>query len=135
MKIIRFDFGEFMIYENYIIGIINEGVVFSKKKYEVLMGICSEHYENHPFGYISNRVYSYTIDPIIYMSMSTYDNFIAIAVVSNNNRMVEQVCKIEELFFDKHFAYFDNLNAAQEWISMLVISKKEKSQITDFKFT
>ncbi len=129
MKINHCDFGEFIVYENYIIGMINEGIVFGKKEHEVLLEICGEHYKNCPFGYISNRVYSYTIDPMIYINMSTHDNFIAIAVVCNNNRMVEQISKIEKLFFDKHFAYFDNLNAAQEWISKLVVPQKEKSEI------
>lgn len=129
MRIIHCDFGEFMLYENYVIGIINEGVVFSKKEHEVLMEICSEQYKNSPFGYISNRIHSYTIDPMIYMNMSTHDNFIAIAVVCNNNKMIEQISKIEELFFDKHFEHFDNLNTAQEWVSMLVVFQKEVSEI------
>jgi hypothetical protein len=120
MKIINCDFGEFLIYGNYVMGIINKGVVFDKKKYEILLEIFRGHFKDRPFGYISNRIHSYTIDPMMYKNVSNLDDLFAIAVVSNNSISVERSYKIEQFFYKGHFRHYDNLNDAHKWLSPLL---------------
>lgn len=129
MKIINCDFGEFLIYGNYVMGIINEGVVFDKKKYEILLEIFRGHFKDRPFGYISNRIHSYTIDPMMYKNVSNLDDLFAIAVVSNNSISVERSYKIEQFFYKGHFMHYDNLNDAHKWLSPLLRIREMENKV------
>lgn len=132
MKIIHYDFGEFMIYENYIIGIINEGVVFGKYQYELLLGAFRAHFKGRPFGYISYRIHTYTINPMVYVNPSYCDDFFAIAIVSNDSILVERSYKIERFFYKGHFRYLDNLNDAHNWISPLLRIHDRKIKLKEY---
>lgn len=121
MKVVRYDFGEFLIYENYVMSIINNGAVFGKEQYEILLAVFKKYFKDRPFRYISNRIYPYAIDPIIYLDNSGLDDLFAIAIVSDNCATVERSYKLESFFYKGHFKHYDNLNEAQSWISTLLV--------------
>lgn len=65
-------FANIELYENYLVGTINEGILFSSFHLVKFHEIFDQHYSNRAFGYISNRKYDYTIDPTAYFELSSY---------------------------------------------------------------
>lgn len=128
METIRYDFGEFIVYKDFVMGVIEEGVVFDKKHHELVLKMCREQFKDRSFGYISNRIFSYTLDPMVYWKMSKLKNLIAIAIVSDDKVSACRSYKIERFLFRGNLRYFDNLNAAQKWIFALLRAQKEKNK-------
>ena len=56
--------GEFEFYEDYFIGRIYEGVNAGSNFVDSLSGLIQKHYSGRPIIYISDRVNSYSLDPI-----------------------------------------------------------------------
>ena len=70
VKEITLDCGTFLIYEDYMVGTIFEGADFNEECKYKLWDICKTNFENRSFGYISNRIHSYSVDPTIYLDTS-----------------------------------------------------------------
>ncbi|UGU16175.1 hypothetical protein LS482_21170 [Sinomicrobium kalidii] len=118
-KRIKLDFGSLEFHENFVISEINEGVHFAAKQNRVLISLCLEHFKDQPFGYISNRIYSYSVDPFAYIESENIENFVAMAVVVSSSAQ-RLSSKIEGLFCKRPFKYFYNLESAQVWIEKTI---------------
>jgi len=76
----------------------------------------NNYFSGKPLGYISNRVYSYSINPIIYTELlKLRDTIVACAIVS-------YITLAERVFIgnDYDFQLFDNLTHAITWINSVV---------------
>ncbi|SFW46239.1 hypothetical protein SAMN02927921_01737 [Sinomicrobium oceani] len=118
-KKIKLDFGYLEFYENYVISEINEGVHMVIEQQDLLLSLCKENFQDRPFGYISHRIYSYSVDPFTYLELEKIDNFIAIAVVVSTTAQ-RLSSRIEELFCKKPFQFFYNLENARSWIDSTI---------------
>lgn len=126
-KRIKLDFGSLEFHENFVIGEINEGVHFVSEQSRILISLCLKNFKDRPFGYISNRIYSYSVDPFTYTEIENIDNFIAMAaVVSTSAQKLSS--KTEELFCKKPFQYFYNLENAKVWIGNMIDTKVPPGQ-------
>lgn len=114
-KIINFDFGSLEVFDGFAIGDFKEGVDIKSEQNDLLITVCKKYYKDRPFGYISNRTTSYSIDPTIYTKFSKLTNLQAIAVVVKNPAQVLSA-SIEKIFFGRNFQYFDSLPDAVSWI-------------------
>lgn len=108
------DFCTLELYDNYMKAIINEGVTLSFKYNSILTEICDTYYKNQPFVYISHRINSYSVDPIIYLKTGQIKNLIAFIIVSDNP-MQKMLTQLEKSFFKKEFRHFETLEEALEW--------------------
>jgi len=117
MKVIKisFDFGYVQLYDTYAVGVMNEGADISADDHILLSSALQKHFGRKPFGYISNRLYSYSIDPRAYQTTSKIKNLIAISVVTNNPAQ-RLSASVEELFFGRPFQYFGNISEARHWM-------------------
>ncbi len=81
---VSLEFGEFFFCEKFVVGEIYEDIEYSWDKIEIVAVLIVEYYGNHPkIGYISNRINSYSNDPILWTKFhETYDLIIANAIVS-----------------------------------------------------
>ncbi|NER11889.1 hypothetical protein GWK08_00415 [Leptobacterium flavescens] len=127
-KVYSLNFGNLIFYENYVVSIVNEGVEFKKEENDVLLQIARKHFGNIPYGFISYRMYSYSVDPMVYKESSQEENIKAIAIVSSkevNNLSFE----IEKLFFSKELQHFEQLDEAVNWIKNILDSYRPKKAI------
>ena len=66
--------------------------------------------------YISNRLHSYSVDPMIYKKISKFENLIAMAIVIHDTSKLD-IAKLEQQFYEKTFMIFENLPEAILWAS------------------
>ncbi|MFO8148062.1 MAG: hypothetical protein ACQEWG_00890 [Bacteroidota bacterium] len=118
---IAFDFGKVTIIDNILIAELNEGILFDVENNRKLLKLGNKIFKGMPYGYISNRVNSYAVNPMIYLESSSTINLKAIAVVSNNP-VCQQNTLLEKQFYKEEdsFEVFDTLEAAINWIKLKI---------------
>jgi len=116
-EILELDFIHFEIYTSYIIGTVKEGCVISTEERNSINAVFHKYFENKPFGYISNRVNDYTVDPISYLKPVVYPLFLGIAVVCYSEESKE-IALFEKKFHAGSFETFETLAAAERHMQM-----------------
>ncbi len=114
-----FDFGKVRICKNIVIAEMKEGIVFHQPYNDQLLSYCKEYFRDRPYAYISHRINSYSIDPIVYIDAATKSLRRAIAVVSKDPEKIKNI-KIEKQFFDHPFEGFESLEEAIKWINKVL---------------
>ena len=117
--VIKHPIGTFKIYNNYLIVIINDGVTVTKESNKILEDLVQEYYSKKKFVYITHRVNSYAVDPVVYSKTSQIKNLVGFAVVANT-RLALNNTEIEKLFLKKPFESFRNLNDAINWAQSIL---------------
>lgn len=116
-SIIKLDFGEVTFLDRIQIAEINEGVLFDTHENEQIINLARDRFKEEKYGYISHRVNSYSVNPIIYMEAASFPKLAALAIVSSNP-VTRNTAQIEKRFFkDKNaFEVFETLEEAIAWI-------------------
>ncbi|WP_452220998.1 hypothetical protein [Lacinutrix salivirga] len=115
---------EVFIFDDFIINQIKEGVAIEPYHNDILNKIVQKYYSNKDLVYISNRVNSYSVDPLIYAKTESIPNIIAIALVPKTEIMRSNA-EYERDFYDRPYKIFDTLTEAIVWVSSLVKTKKK----------
>lgn len=117
-KEIELDFGKVYAYENILIAKLDEGILFDVESNKKLLQIGQEIFEDKPYGYISHRVNSYAVDPMVYMESAANENLKAIAVVSESEITRKNAEGVEKKFYKDNncFEVFQTLEEAVAWI-------------------
>ncbi|WP_062055610.1 hypothetical protein [Aquimarina longa] len=119
------EIGKIVFYKNYLIIEVAEGICFDYEKAKQISRLTDLHYKNHSFGYISNRVNSYSLEPIDYMRIKNiFPNMIAFAAVIYNKSQKASI-RIENMFYQDGIASFESLEEAVKWI-VLQLENKSK---------
>lgn len=113
-KTIILPFGKLKIENRIVIAEINEGVHLTLELSEEIILSVFNSIGDQPTMYISNRINSYSVDPIIYNTVSQIKNILGIAVV-NNIENVKNSVQIEKLFFKNKFKHFNTIDEAISW--------------------
>lgn len=115
---IELDFGEVTIYDNILIAKLHEGVLFDVESNRKLLDLGSKIFKGKNYGYISHRVNSYAVDPMVYFESAGVDNLKAIAVVSENEITRNNADQVERKFYKDSncFEVFQTLEEAVQWI-------------------
>lgn len=115
------DIGTFYFYEKYIVGEFKEGILVTIDNFKKVHKLALEHYNNEPYGYISNRINSYTINVLNFINHEEiFQKLIAYAIVSYNNITTSTV-NYENYYFNTHRKQFKNLNEATLWVENEVV--------------
>lgn len=112
--IIELDFGKLEFYDTYLISTIYEGVTVDQEKNNILLDIILKYYKKKPYVYISNRIYSYAVDPSIYVICSQFETLLGFGVVSTEE-IKRRNTELEKMFYQKKFEVFDSLDVAVNW--------------------
>ena len=114
---LKLDFGTVTFLDNIQIAELNEGILFDIPHNRELLSLARERFDNKPYGYISNRVNSYSVNPMIHLESANVSNLVAIAIVSENE-VVKQNSIIEKQFFrnSSSFEVFKSLEEAVNWM-------------------
>lgn len=105
---------EVFIHENFLINQIREGVHVVPKHTNMLQDILDKHFIQKEVVYISNRINSYSVDPLTYRFVSSIKNLCAIAIVTDNDT-ASNVAHFEKDFYNKPFRVCETLKDAIAW--------------------
>ncbi|UJH91784.1 hypothetical protein LZ575_03675 [Antarcticibacterium sp. 1MA-6-2] len=116
-SIIHLDFGKVWFRENILIAELNEGILFDVDNNRQLLEIGKNFYVNKPYGYISHRIHSYAVNPMVYLESANVENLKAIAVVTTNDTCKKNTLLERQFYKDANsFEVFDTLDNAFNWI-------------------
>ncbi|MGA8854855.1 MAG: hypothetical protein WB492_11825 [Christiangramia sp.] len=117
-KEIELNFGKVYFHENILIAKLDEGVLFDVESNRKLLQLGTEVFKGKDYGYISHRINSYAVDPMVYMESASTNNLKAIAVVSENEMTRANAEGVEKKFYKDNncFGVFHTLEEAVAWI-------------------
>lgn len=113
------DYTEVFIFDQFLINQIRDGVTITPKHNKKLREIVNSHFKNKPVVYISNRVNSYSVDPITYLGTSKIHNLLAIAIVAEK-KINRTNAVFESSFYNKPFEVFPTLSEAISWVESVI---------------
>ena len=121
-KEIKLDFGSAYVHENILIAKLDEGILFDLESNQNLLDLGAEIFKGKNYGYISHRVNSYAVDPMVYFESANISNLKAIAVVSDNEITRRNADEVEKKFYKDNncFGVFQTLEEAVDWIKTKV---------------
>ena len=79
---LKLDFGKFTFIDNILIAELNEGILLDVEKNRKLLEIGRKMFKKGSYGYISNRVHSYAVNPMVYLESASTPTLKGIAVVT-----------------------------------------------------
>ncbi|WP_292948621.1 hypothetical protein [Olleya sp. UBA1516] len=123
---------EIYVFDDFMIKQVKEGVFIDKQDVRQLVEIIDKHFKSKKFGFISNRVNSYTINPLTYSEANKIDNLIVFAVITNDAKMRE-TSEFENKFHNKPFSVFENLSDAIVWINDALKQNNNQTNSTSLK--
>ncbi|WGK64204.1 hypothetical protein [Croceiramulus getboli] len=118
----EFVFGTLTVNHNFVIAEMNEGITFSIIENRQILNYLENVFSGRPYGYISHRVNSYSIDPTVYLDSSQNSKMRAIAIVSD--RVDSSALTLERQFFTQPIETFQNLQDAAKWMQDLLSKEK-----------
>lgn len=110
--------GVFYFFKDFIISEINEGVHFNWEEAQDIIELALNHYgSGSKISYISNRVYSYSIEAQDWLKFFKQRHTLkSFAVVTYSKGSLINVM-MEKIFFKSKIKTFENLYDAAEWVS------------------
>lgn len=107
--------GEFEFYEDYFIGRINYGADAGSSFLDAFSELIQKHFHGKPVVYISDRVNSYSLDPVATMELIKRNNIHFVGVVVYTQKQQNNY-SFEERFIDGiTMCHFHSLDAAVYW--------------------
>ncbi|SRX55884.1 hypothetical protein [Aequorivita sp. CIP111184] len=119
IKTLNFEFGEIRVFKNFVVVVMNEGITVKPEYNDDLIAISENYFRDRPFGYITYRKNSYSVNPMVYLKTSKIENLIAFAVVSDDALRIRNL-EVERRFLTKPFEHFNNLDDAKDWVNKMI---------------
>jgi flavin-dependent dehydrogenase len=118
------EIGRMTFYPNIIVGEVGEGMHITFESATIAAQVIAQTYKGTiPFVYISNRVNSYSMDPVAYKELfSLVPNLLGFAVVSESKRR-RMLSNLERMFVKKPMRVFSSMDEAFDWAHKLLESK------------
>lgn len=124
LKTLENEFVKLYFYEKFVIAEIKEGIDLNEEHVDVLIQSSLDFYGVKPFGYITNKVNSYSVNPVIFFKTSKIKNLVALAAVSTNS-LDRYNIQLERAFSTKPHELFDSIEEAVNWVTNAVEAYKE----------
>lgn len=128
-KKIELDCGVIQVHDRILINEMNEGALLDVETNRKILKLGTEIFENEFFGYISNRINSYAVNPMVYRESAEHPMLKAIAVVSQS-KLARETAALEQQFYTNKnsFQIFSSLDEAIIWMKEIIGSySKENS--------
>ncbi|HLV39175.1 hypothetical protein [Xanthomarina sp.] len=110
---------EVFVFDEFLICQIKEGESIQPDHNIKLNEIIQKHFSGKNIAYISNRVNSYSVDPLTYVETEKIPNLLAIALISQEGIM-RRNAEFEKDFYDKPYEIFNNLSEAINWVHRII---------------
>lgn len=116
--VINVEFGKVWFDKNILIAELNEGILFDVENNRELLRIGKEKFANQPYGYISHRLHSYAVNPMVYMESANTPTLKAIAVVTMSETCRNNAVLERQFYKDPDsFEIFPTLEEAINWMN------------------
>jgi hypothetical protein len=119
---------EVFIFHNFLIKQVREGELVDQKETDEFKVILKDHFNVKNMAYISNRVSSYSVNPLVYKQAEKIPNLVAIAVIPSNEK-IRISAQYESQFYDRPFGIFDNLSDAIQWVQKIIEKENQKQPV------
>ena len=117
---VEFSFGNFFLFENFIISELDEGIHFDWDKIQEVVGMLYDNFGKEiRIGYISNRINSYSIDPQNWVDFQEQHGFIVASAIISYSEFAYMNATIEKRFSENSLKRCINLDDAISWIQNL----------------
>lgn len=116
---------EAFVFDEFLITQIREGITIKPEHNKELREVIDKHFTNKNVVYISNRFFSYAVDPLTYLGTSKIYNLLAIAIVSESE-IGKTNAQLESMFYKKKFAIFPTLSEAMAWVNGIITENEKK---------
>lgn len=119
--LVNLDFCSLELFDNYVICIVNEGETVCEKNSAKQTKFLLNYFKEKPFVYITNRINSYSVDPLIYNTSSKITSLLGFGVITYDTIALNTI-EIEKPFFKgKPFKTFEDINDAINWAKTLTL--------------
>lgn len=119
------DFGRFRFYKNLIIGQIYEGTHITLDRVLPVLAIGSVYYnEDNKAVYLSDRRYSYSIDPTMHLELHKLFPFLLGYGVVVHNDLNFRIAKLEQRFLPCNSGVFFSMDQALDWATQIIQLRK-----------
>lgn len=128
-KRVELDCGVIWVHDRILINEMNEGALLDVETNRKILQIGCDSFGDEFFGYISHRINSYAVNPMVYRESAEHPQLKAIAIVSENT-VTRQTARVERQFYTNKnsFEIFSSLEEAKIWmIEQIEIYSKVKS--------
>jgi hypothetical protein len=113
---VKVKLGDLYFFKNYIITEFDEGVHINFENFSDVAELIKINYNNEPFGFIANRINSYSMDlNDAHLYHKAFPNLKAYAVVVYKS-LTKAVFELENQFFQFNRMAFQKLENAIEWV-------------------
>ncbi|WP_424493993.1 hypothetical protein [Salinimicrobium sp. GXAS 041] len=121
IKIHELEFGTIRIQDKLLISELKEGILFDVESNRQLLKLGEEEFQGQPYGYISNRIFSYAVDPLVYRESAAHLPLKAIAVVTNTE-LGWKSAELEKSFYSNsnRFEIFRSCEEAVRWMDEIL---------------
>jgi hypothetical protein len=110
--------GEFEFHETYFIGRIYEGVDAGNNFVPPLSKLIQKHFSGRPTIYISDRINSYSLDPIATNDLIAKNNISFSAIVTYNKKGERFYSYLNTVIEGAIICSFDSLDNAVTWAKL-----------------
>ena len=118
---IEFKIGSLYFFERFVVSEFNEGEHINFENFKTPSEIINSFYDERPFGFIANRINSYSIELNDTKKWnSTFPTLKAYAVVSERV-FSHNLFILENKFFEYNRKIFENLDDAINWVETTLI--------------
>lgn len=107
---VTLSFCELTLHDDYVYVIMNEGITVKPEHNDILKVLALTYFADKNFVYISHRLYSYSVDPLIYLETQKIPNLKGFVVVNSHRNSNNP--DVEKLFFSKPFEVVETLDKA-----------------------
>ncbi|WP_228851846.1 hypothetical protein [Aegicerativicinus sediminis] len=109
--------GTLYIFDNYVVGEYKDGLHVTFDDYEDVRDKIEKHFDDKPFGFIANRINSYSLEITEGPKFKkAFPNLMAYAVIAYTHQTKRNV-ELENHFYLFNRCCFDNLLEGEEWVS------------------
>lgn len=119
IKYYNFEDSELFIFDEFIINQIKEGVTIHPDHNDTLNDVVQRHFSGKNMVYISNRVKSYSVNPLIYPETEKIPNIIGIAIIPKT-AIMRKNAEYERRFYDKPYEIMEGLSEAIAWAHTII---------------
>ncbi|WP_299522705.1 hypothetical protein [Winogradskyella sp.] len=121
---------EIFVFDDFLVKQIKEGESIDKEELEIFNEVLEKHFKNKNMAYISNRITSYSVNPLVYKEAEKISNMVAVAIIPATPKMRANA-EYERQFYNKPFGIFDNLSKAIKWVHKIIEKENSKQVITN----
>ena len=116
----KFQFGQMEMTETYAVFTANEGVHIDNVEMKEILIVLKENYGENKFGFIANRINSYSVNPVAVRDLFLHENLVAGAIVSKTKRGKLNSEFERTIIKEAHTQHFMDVESAIAWVEEVV---------------